>query len=366
MTSKPTPKPWIKAIHAYVPGKAHADDGRELVKLSANENPLGCSPAAMAALATAKSPAGYPDPDASDLRAAIGALHGIDPARIVCGTGSDELLNLAAQAYAGPGDEVLFSNFSFAVYDIAARRCGATPVIAADKDYGTDVDALIGAVTDKTRVVFVANPNNPTGSFLPASQIARLHAALPGDVLFVLDQAYAEYLSGNEDDGGIALAGSHANVLVTRTFSKIYGLAGERIGWATGHPDIIASLNRIRGPFNVTNHGQAAALAAIGDQAFVAASRDHNAVELRRFVDAVERLGNHGLRALPSKGNFLLVLFEGSLSAEKAYNALAEGGYATRWLPGAGLPHCLRITIGTTEHMDHVARILREQAEAAQ
>ncbi|WP_209349433.1 histidinol-phosphate transaminase [Pontixanthobacter sp. CEM42] len=366
MSHKPSPKPWINAIHAYVPGKAHADDGSELVKLSANENPLGSSPAALAALAEAKAPAGYPDPDSGELRTAIGELHDIDPARLVCGTGSDELLNLAAQAYAGAGDEVLFSNFSFAVYEIAARRCGATPVIAPDVDYGTDVDALIAAITGKTRVVFVANPNNPTGSYLAASEIARLHAALPSDVLFVLDQAYAEYLTAEDDDGGLSLAADNANVLVTRTFSKIYGLAGERVGWATGHPDIIASLNRIRGPFNVTNHGQAAALAAVGDQAFVAASREHNAAERARFVEVIESLGNHGLRPLPSKANFLLVLFDGDLTAEQAYRALADGGYATRWLPGAGLPHGVRITIGTSEQMADVARILRELTETAQ
>ena len=361
----PAPKPWINAIHAYVPGKAKSDDGRELVKLSANENPLGCSAAAMAALAVAKSPAAYPDPDSASLREAIGQLHAIDPARIVCGTGSDELLNLAAQAYAGPGDEVLFSNFSFAVYEIAARRCGAVPVIAPDKDYGTDVDALIENLSGKTRVVFVANPNNPTGTYLPADEIARLHAALPSDVLLVVDQAYAEYLGEDEDDGGLALCAAHANVLVTRTFSKIYGLAGERIGWATGHPDLIASLNRIRGPFNVTNHGQAAALAAVGDQGFVKASRDHNTKELARFVSVVESLGNHGLRPVPSKANFLLILFEGEVTAEQAYNTLAERGYATRWLPGAGLPHGLRITIGTAEQMDDVSQVLRQLAEGA-
>lgn len=355
----PQPKPWINAIHAYVPGKAHSDDGRELVKLSANENPLGCSPAAIAAFADAKAPAAYPDPDSAQLRAALGALHDIDSARIVCGTGSDELLNLAAQAYAGPGDEVLFSRFSFSVYEIAARRVGATPVIAPDCDYGMDVDAMIAAVTDKTRVVFVANPNNPTGTYLPANDIARLHAALPSDTLLVLDQAYAEYLTADEDDGGMALAANHRNVLVTRTFSKIYGLAGERIGWATGDADVIGSLNRIRGPFNVTNHGQAAALAAVGDQDFVAASRDHNTSELERFTEFVEALGNHGLRPVPSKANFLLVLFEGKVSAEEAYQALAAGGYATRWLPGQGLPHGLRITIGTAQQMDDVMAILR-------
>lgn len=350
-------------IHAYVPGKAVGSDGRALVKLSANENPLGTSAAALAARKALSGAAEYPDPDASKLRAAIGALHSVDPARIVCGTGSDELLNLAAQGFAGPGDEVLFSRFSFAVYDIAARRCGATPVEAPDADYATNVDALLGAVTDRTRVAFLANPNNPTGTYLPRSEVERLHAGLPSDVLLVVDQAYAEYLGEGEDDGGLDLAARHDNVLVTRTFSKIYGLAGERVGWATGAPQLVDVLNRIRGPFNVTTSGQAAAIAALDDQDFVAQSRDHNSAELARFTAAIEALGNHGLRAVPSKANFLLVLFEGAVSAAQALEALGKAGYAVRHLPGQGLPHGLRITIGTRRDMDAIAETLRHLVE---
>jgi histidinol-phosphate aminotransferase len=360
----PIAKPWIEAIHAYVPGKSRADDGRELIKLSANENPLGTSPVALAAMRGAVPPARYPDPDSRALREALGALHGIDPARIVCGTGSDELLNLAAQGYAGPGDEVIYVRYGFSVYDIAARRCGATPVIAPDRDYGTDVDALLALVNEKTRVVFIANPNNPTGSFLPGGEIARLHAALPPDVLFVLDQAYAEYLAPEDDDGGLALAATHDNVLVTRTFSKIYGLAGERIGWATGAHGLIATLNRIRGPFNVSSTGQAAALTALADQDFVRHSREHNRAERARFVAALEQMGNHGLRPVPSQANFVLILFEGALTAEAAQEGLARIGYATRWLPGQGLPQGLRITIGTAEQMDEIAAGLREMTQA--
>ncbi|OZA93709.1 MAG: histidinol-phosphate transaminase [Erythrobacter sp. 34-65-8] len=365
MAQAPQIKPWIAAIHAYVPGKATGADGKPLVKLSANENPLGTSPVALAALAQAGTPATYPDPDSRALRHAIGAVHKVDPARIVCGTGSDELLNLAAQAFAGPDDEVLFSRFSFSVYDIAARRCGATPVEAPDRDFATDVDALLGAVTGRTRVVFVANPNNPTGTFLPRSEIARLHAGLPADVLLVVDQAYAEYLAPDEDDGGLELAAVHDNVLVTRTFSKIYGLAGVRVGWATGALALVDALNRIRGPFNLTEGGQAAALAALGDQDFVTASRAHNAAELARFSDAMAALGNHGIRPVPGKGNFLLVLFEGALSAADALTALADGGYAVRHLPGQGLPQALRITIGTHAQMADIARIIRASAEQA-
>ena len=363
MADAPQMKPWIASIHAYVPGKSAGADGRPLVKLSANENPLGTSPTALAARAAAGEPSRYPDPDAGALRDAIGALHGIDPAQIVCGTGSDELLNLAAQAFAGSGDEVLFPRFSFAVYDIAARRCGATPVESAEADYGCDVDALLAAVTPRTRLVFLANPNNPTGSYLTSSDVARVHAGLPRDVLLVLDQAYAEYLTPEEDDRGLALAAEHSNVLVTRTFSKIYGLAGERVGWATGHPELVGALNRIRGPFNITVSGQAAAIAALGDQQFVARSREANAWVRGEFVREVAALGNHGLRPLPSKANFVLVEFTGKLGAQGAYDGLAARGYATRWLPGQGLPQCLRITIGTPEQMAEVAEILRELAE---
>ena len=348
-----------------MPGKSTGADGQPLLKLSANENPLGTSPLALAARADAAPPSRYPDPDSKALRTAIGALHGIDPARIVMGTGSDELLNLAAQGYAGPGDEVIYVRYGFSVYDIAARRCGATPVVAPDADYGTDVDALLALVTSRTRVVFIANPNNPTGSFIPRGEVARLHAALPADVLLVLDQAYAEYVADEDDDGAMALAERHENVLVTRTFSKIYGLAGERIGWATGAPGIVATLNRIRGPFNVPSTGQAMALAALGDPGFVENSREHNRSERARFADAIRGLGNHGLRPVPSEANFVLVLFEGALTAEIAFEGLAARGTIVRWLPGQGLPHGLRITIGTPEQMDMIAAALAEMARDA-
>jgi histidinol-phosphate aminotransferase len=358
----PRPKPWIAAIHAYVPGKSAGKDGRPLVKLSANENPLGTSPAALEARAL--PPARYPDPDSKALRAALGKLHGIDPALIVCGTGSDELLHLAAQGYAGVGDEVIYVRYGFSVYDIAARRCGATPVIAPDTDYGSDVDTILPLVNEKTRVVFLANPNNPTGSFLPRAELARLHAALPPDVLLVVDQAYGEYVAPEDDDGALPLAAAHDNVLVTRTFSKIYGLAGERIGWGTGAAGIVDTLNRIRGPFNVSSTGQAMALAGLGDQSFVDHSRRHNAAERARFVSALAAMGNHGLRPLPSEANFVLILFEGRLTAEAAFEGLMERGYVTRWLPNQGLPQALRITIGTAEQMDAIAAGLREMAEA--
>jgi histidinol-phosphate aminotransferase len=365
MADAPVPKPWIAAIHAYVPGKSAGKDGRPLIKLSANENPLGTSPRALAARADAVIPSLYPDPDSKALREALGALHAIEPAHILCGTGSGELLSVAASAFAGPGDEILYVHYGFSLYEIVARRCGATPVVAPDRDYGSDVDALLALVNERTRVVFIANPNNPTGSFLPRGEIARLHAALPAGVLLVIDQAYAEYVAPEDDDGALALAASAANVLVMRTFSKAYGLAGERVGWATGAPALIEVLNRIRGPFNLSNTAQATALAAVADQDFVEHSRRHNTEVRARFVAAVETLGNHGIRAVPSQANFVLLLFEGALTGEAAYNGLAERGYITRWLPGQGLAHGLRITIGTAAQMDAIAEGLREMAEIA-
>lgn len=361
----PAMKPWIAAIHAYVPGRSKAADGRELVKLSANENPLGTSPKALAARAAVGSPAFYPDPDASALREGIGALHRIDPARIVCGTGSGELIHCAAQAFAGFGDEVLFSRHSFSLYVIAARRCGATPVEAPDADYAADVDALLAAVTARTRIVILANPNNPTGTYMPREEVTRLHAGLPGNVLLLLDHAYIEYVDPADDDGGLALAKAHDNVLVTRTFSKIYGLAGERVGWATGARALIDALDRLRGAFNISLSGQAAATAALADQAFVTGTREHNRAERSRFVAAIEALGNDGLRAVPSEANFVLVLFEGALTAQAALKGLAERGYAVRDFPGQSLTHTLRITIGTRRQMDEVAAALRDMAEAA-
>jgi histidinol-phosphate aminotransferase len=361
---RPQPKPWIAQIHAYVPGKTTGNDGQMLIKLSANENPLGTSPHAQAARHDAGDQARYPDPDSVALRQALGALHAIAPERIVMGTGSDELLNLAAQAFAGPGDEVVYVRYGFSVYDIAARRCGAMPVVAPDRDYGTDVDALLAAVTPATRVVFLANPNNPTGSYIGADEIARLHAGLRPDILLVIDQAYAEYVAPADDDGALALAARTCNVLVTRTFSKIYGLAGERVGWATGDAALVDMLNRIRGPFNLSLSAQATALAAVADQDFVRASVEHNRVQRARFVQRLSALGNRGVRPLPSEANFVLIEFTGALRAQAAYEGLMDHGYITRWLPGQGLPQCLRITIGTAPQMDAIADALAQMAGA--
>ncbi len=362
----PIPKPWIMDIAPYVPGRSSTDDGRKVVKLSSNENPLGTSDQARAAFAAhTHDLERYPDAGAAALREAIAAQHGLDPARIIYGTGSDEVLHLIAGAYAGPGDEVIQVKYGFAVYEIATRRVGASLVIAPDSDYATDVDAILAAVTERTRIVFIANPNNPTGTFADRGEIARLHAGLPGDVMLVVDQAYAEYLDTDEDDGALALAMTQPNVIITRTFSKIYGLAAERIGWGYGSAEAVDAMHRIRAPFNITIAGQHAAIAATRDTGFIDHSRTHNAQWRAWLADEVAKLGNAGLRAVPSKTNFLLILFEGTLSAETAYKALMDHGFLTRWLPGQGLPHGLRISIGTAEETSGVAAALRQIVEDA-
>jgi histidinol-phosphate aminotransferase len=367
----PQAKPWINALAPYQPGKAKAKDGRALKKLSANENPLGCAPAALAILRgegdaapSGDDAARYPDPDCTALRSALGAHHQLPPEQIICGTGSDELLNLAAQAYAAQGDEIIHVRYGFAVYDIATRRIGATPIVVPDAHYASDLNAILAAITPRTRLIYLANPNNPTGTMVSDADIAAFHAALPPHILLVLDQAYAEYL---DDDGPQAfdLARTAHNVLITRTFSKIYGLAAQRIGYAFGAPALIDTLNRIRAPFNVTTTGQAAAIAALGDQHFVQQSRAHNSTWRDWLMREIGALGNGGLTAIASHANFLLVRFDGALTAEAALNGLADQGYMTRWLPGQGLPDCLRITIGDEADMRSVATILRQLVQQA-
>ena len=358
----PAPKPWILGIAPYVPGRATSEDGRKVAKLSSNENPFGTPEAARAAYRDAATQLErYPDAAAVDLRAALAAHYGVEADRLIYGTGSDEVLHLAAGTFAGPGDEIIHVRYGFAVYEIATRRVGATPVVVADHDYATDVDAILAAVTERTKVVFVANPNNPTGTYSTREEIARLHAGLPPSVLLVLDQAYTEYLEPDDDDGGLELARTQSNVLVTRTFSKIFGLASERVGWGYAAPAIIDAMHRIRAPFAFSVGAQAAAIAALGDAGFVAHSRSHNREWRGWFAAQVDALP--GLRAVPSKANFVLVLFEGAVTAEVAYTALMAAGYATRWLPGQGLPHGLRITIGTEAEMRDVVAVLRAEVE---
>ena len=369
MSTSPAPqmKPWVAGIHAYVPGKANLDARPIVAKLSSNENPFGPSPKAVAAMtAVLGSSHLYPDPASTALREALAARHGIEADRIICGTGSDELLHLVAGAFAGPGDEVLYVRHGFAVYDIAARRVGATPVVAPDTDWTCDVDAVLAAVTPHTRVVFLANPNNPTGTLIPASEVRRLHAGLPADCVFALDAAYAEFAEGEYEDG-IAMVRAFPNVIALRTFSKIYGLAAQRIGWAYAQEPLIDAMHRIRAPFNVPTTGQAGAIAALGDEDWVEKTRSHTIRWREWLAGEINALGNAGLRAVPSAANFVLVEFPetGAVTAAAANAALLHDGIIARYLAVQAMPNCIRISIGTEAETRAAAASLRRFVEAA-
>jgi histidinol-phosphate aminotransferase len=342
-----TPRPGILELSPYVPGKSAIS----AIKLSANESALGPSPKAIEAFrSVSASLHRYPDGGSVELRAAIGARHGLDPDRIVCGAGSDEILYNLARGYAGPGDEVLYSEHGFNVYPIVARCVGAEPVTAPEADLTFDVDAILARVTPRTRLVFIANPNNPTGTYIPADELRRLREGLADDVLLVIDCAYAEYVTQNDYNTGVDLVDGGENTVMTRTFSKIYGLAALRIGWAYCPPPIADVLNRLRGPFNLSSAAQAAGKAAVEDGAHIAASRDHNAVWLPWLS---ERLTAAGLYVYPTVANFILVRFpdDDTRNAAAAMEYFANNGLIPRETDGYGLPQCLRITIGREAEM---------------
>jgi histidinol-phosphate aminotransferase len=346
---RPQPRPGVLAIEAYVPGKSAAPGVAKIHKLSSNETPLGPSPRAIEAVrAEAATLALYPDGSATRLRAAIGARYGLDPARIVCGAGSDELLSLLALAFVGPGDEGIFCAHGFLVYRIAILTAGGTPVVAPETNLTADVDAILAAVTPRTRIVYLANPNNPTGTYLPFEEVRRLQAGLPGNVLLVLDGAYAEYVRANDYTAGLELALEAPNVVMTRTFSKIHGLAAQRIGWMVGSEAVVDAVNRIRGPFNVSAAAIAAGAAAIADEAHVAAAVAHNDEWLAWLTRAVEGLG---LAVTPSVGNFLLVHFSDApgRTAAEADAHLTRAGVIVRRVASYGLPDALRVTVGSAE-----------------
>jgi histidinol-phosphate aminotransferase len=340
-----TPRPGIMKIAPYVPGKDSIDGKETIAKLSSNEGALGPSPKAMAAYAKAAAELHrYPDGDTTKLRAALGRHYGLDPARIVCGAGSDEILNLLVRAYCGPGDELLYSQYGFLMYAINALGVGATPVAAPAKGYGSDIDAMLAAVTDRTRIVCLANPNNPTGTYVTKDDVRRLHAGLPKNVLLVIDAAYAEYVSRNDYDSGVELVDQAENVVMTRTFSKIYGLGGLRLGWMYGPAGIVDVMSRLRQPFNVNLAAQIAGVAALQDIAHTDASRTNNDIWLPWLSAELTRLG---LQPVPSVGNFLLVGFGSKERAVAANDWLMNDGLIPRLVAGYGLPEHLRITVGT-------------------
>ena len=342
----PQPKAGILDITAYVPGKAGAK-GAKVHKLSANESPIGASALAVEAYrAEAAKLSLYPDGAATELREAIAARYGLAADRIVCGAGSDEILQLLAHAYLTAGDEAIYSQYGFMVYPIIIASAGARAVVAPEKNYMTDVDAMLACVSPRTKIVFLANPNNPTGTYIPFSEVKRLHAALPVHVLLVLDAAYAEFVRHNDYEAGVALASDAPNVVMTRTFSKIHGLASLRLGWAYGPASVIDVINRIRGAFNVSSAAIAAGVAAISDGAFLERAFQHNEKWLRFITEEIRKLG---LTVTPSVGNFVLVHFKDMQQARVADAFLQDKGLILRRMDGYGLPHALRLSIGTEE-----------------
>lgn len=340
--SGPRPLPSLASIVPYKGG----DKPRSAKHiLASNENPLGCSQSAREAVAgCVETLEIYPDGGATALRRAIGETYGLDPDRIAVGAGSDEIFQLLGRAYLAPGDEIIQSAHGFLVYRLVAEQAGATVINAPETGFTADVDAILARVTARTRIVFLANPNNPTGTYLPYDEIQRLHSGLRSDILLVVDGAYAEYVRRNDYAAGMELAGSAPNVLMTRTFSKIHGLAALRVGWGYGPASVIDAINTVRGPFNVSAPAQAAAVAAIRDQAFVASSADHNEVELARMGEALAGLG---IETVPSVANFLLLRFATVAEVERIDTGLRARGIVARRLDSYGLADCLRLSIGT-------------------
>ncbi len=358
MSESPKPRDGVMDIAAYVGGESKIPGVERIIKLSSNEGPFGPSVHASKAHATeAANLHRYPDGGAVALREAIGKRYGLDPAQIVCGAGSDELISLLCSAYTSAGDEVLYSQHGFMMYPISAKAAGATPVTAPETNKTADVDALLGAVTDKTKIVFLANPNNPTGTYLPKVEVTRLRNGLRDDILLVIDAAYAEYVKLDDYSAGTELVDAGNNTVMTRTFSKIYGLGGVRLGWCYAPENVVDVLNRVRGPFNVSSSAISAGVAAIEDIAFEEMSRAHNDKWREWTADELQKLG---LDVTPSLGNFLLVCFgdDPVRNAEAADQFLKARGIVVRRMNGYGFPNCLRISIGLEEDMRAVVDTL--------
>ena len=360
MSVRPKPRPGVLEISPYVPGKSQAPGVAKIFKLSSNETPLGPSPKAIAAYhAVAEHLQDYPEGSAAELREAIGRAFGLDPARIVCGAGSDDILNLLARAYLADGDEAIHTTHGFLVYPIATLGTGAKPVVAPEKDFTADVDAILKAVTPRTKMVFLANPNNPTGTYLPFDEIKRLHKGLPPHVLFVIDAAYAEYVRRNDYEAGIELVATSDNVVMTRTFSKIYGLAALRLGWMYGPAHVVDAVNRVRGPFNVNSAVMQAGIAAIADTAHHERARDHNTRWLEWLLEEIAKLG---LKVTPSVANFVLIHFPDTKgrTAKDADAFLTKRGLILRYVAVYKLPNALRLTVGSEEANRLVVKALAE------
>ena len=348
----PRPRAEVLTISPYIGGELELPGINRTIKLSSNEGAFGVPPGARAAIhRVAEHAFRYPDGGADALREAIGRRWGLDPARIVCGAGSDDLIYQFCLAYGGPGRDIVMSAHGFSIYFIAGTYAGSRVIKVPERHLTADVDAMLAAVSPATRLMFLANPNNPTGSMLPHDEVARLRAGLPPEVLLVIDSAYAEYVTRPDYDPGIKLVDATDNTVMTRTFSKVFGLGGMRIGWCYAPPDVVDVLNRVRGPFNVSVAAQAAAIAALAEPGWVEKVRDHNAEWRPKLAAGLQAAG---IEVWPSEGNFVLADFGTPEQAEAADAALRQGGIIVRGVRGYGLPHCLRITVGLADEVQAV------------
>ncbi len=358
MTQTISPKPGVDRISLYVGGESHLDGREDVLKLSSNENPKGFPAAAGDALQKAATELHrYPSSDHIALRNAIAEVHDLDPERIICGAGSDEIIAFLCNAYGGAGTEVIHSRHGFAMHRISALAAGSEPVEVIERERTVDVDGILGAVNERTRLVFIANPANPTGTMLGDNEVTRLAEGLPEDVILVLDGAYVEFVDGH--DGGAGLIERHPNVVMTRTFSKIYGLGGLRIGWGYGAKDIIDNLNRVRGPFNLSELQLAAATAAVQDTDWVETCRTENAMERARLTRALRDLG---IAVDKSFANFVLARFANEETAGACEAQLRQDGILVRKVGSYGLPNCLRITVGTAPDNNRVIAAIKRWA----
>ena len=352
----PIPRADLRKIAPYVPGSGLGDANK--IILSSNESALGPSPKARDAYRRLEDRLfRYPEGDSGELRRSLAAYHRLDPDRIVCGNGSDELLGLIAQAYVRPRDEIVHSQYGFLMYPIIARVTGATPIAAPEIAMRSDIAALLNAVNPKTRLMFLANPNNPTGSYLTGQELRELHARLPQEVLLVIDAAYAEFVDRRDYSSGLDLATRYENVVMTRTFSKIYALAGLRLGWMYGSKRVVENVQRVRGPFNVNSAAQAAGRAALEDHAHLQEARVHTQFYRPWLRERLEALG---MTAYDSVANFLLIKVA---AAEKVRQSLYAQNIVVRGMDAYGLPSCLRITIGTAAELETLLAALASCSE---
>jgi histidinol-phosphate aminotransferase len=352
------PRPSILNIEPYKGGLSKAAPGQRVIKLSSNETPLGPSPKAIEAFKNAAEKLyRYPDGSAAELKQAIAETYKLNPEQIICGAGSDELIAFLCLAYAGEGTEVIYTEHGFLMYKIYAMAGGATPVSVPEKGLKTDVDAILKAVTPKTRIVFIANPNNPTGTYIPKSEVIRLRKGLRDDILLVLDGAYAEYVSEGDYSSGQDIVDMGDNTVMLRTFSKIYGLASLRVGWGYFPLSMADIVNRIRGPFNINSPAIAAASAAVRDTEFTKKAKEFNEIQLKFMHEELSKLG---LNPVPSVGNFLLAKFKDEKTAIAANDYLMSKGIIIRMVANYGLGEYLRISIGLEEDNKEVIKTLKE------